>query len=120
MLAFVTQLRRIGLLAALTLALVATGFAHRIPGADEQTVAAMAAAGATIHDICGELGQSGRHGDPLCQACQIAGGADLPPLSGAVQPAVLVRQAAVTAPRENRRVARVLDPARTPQGPPLA
>lgn len=118
--AVVSQLRRMVLLAVLTLALVATGFAHRLPQADEQTVAAMAAAGATPADICGELGQTGRHADPLCQACQIASGADLPPRSGDLRPAPLLLVAEVAAPRESRRILRVLDPARSPQGPPLA
>ena len=120
MLARVMHLRQIVLLAVLTLALVATGFAHRAPSADEPTLAAMTAAGASLADLCGELGQPGRHADPLCQACQIAGGADLPPPAGALVPADLALVAASPAPRENRRVAKVLDPARTPQGPPLA
>lgn len=118
--AFVTQLHRMALLTVLALALVATGFAHRLPNADEQVVAAMAAAGASMADICGDLGQPGRHADSACQACQIVGGADLPLPTGAVLRADLVLLAVVPAPRENRRAARVLDLSRTPQGPPLA
>jgi hypothetical protein len=118
--AFVMQLHRMALLVALTLSLVATGFAHRLPDAEDQTVAAMLASGAALSDICGELALTRGHADPLCQACQIAGGADVPPLAGAVVPAALVLVAEVTAPRESRRIARVLDPARTPQGPPVA
>lgn len=120
MLALVSQLHRMVLLAVLTLALVATGFAHRSPAADDQTLAAMAAFGATAADICGELGQTGGHADPLCQACQIVGAADLPTLAGDPMPAALVLLAEVAAPRESRRIPRVLDPARSPQGPPLA
>lgn len=116
--ALVSELRRIVLLAVLVLSLVATGFAHRMPDADEDTIAAMAAAGASLADLCGELGQS-RHADPLCQACQIAGGADLPPEPGRLEPARLVLVAAIAAPRESRRIPRVLDLSRTPQGPPL-
>lgn len=107
------------LLALLTLSLVATGFAHRMPDADDQTVAAMLAAGASVADICGTAGDGSRHADPLCQACQIAGGADLPQFSGPVRPAALQLLAEVTAPRENVRAARVLDLARAPQGPPV-
>jgi len=118
--AFVMQIHRMALLAVLTLSLVATGFAHRLPNAEDQTVAAMLASGAALSDICGELAGTPRHADSLCQACQIAGGADVPPLTGAVVPAALVLVAEVTAPRESRRIARVLDPARTPQGPPAA
>lgn len=108
------------LLAVLTLSLVATGFAHHLPGTDDQTLAAMAAVGASAADICGDLGKTDHHADPLCQACHIVGGADLPAPAGAVLPAGLVLIAAVPAPRENRHVARVLDLSRTPQGPPLA
>lgn len=117
--ALVTHFRRIGLLAVLTLSLVATGFAHRMPDADVDTLVAMAAAGASPADLCGQLGQSSRHANALCQACQIAGGADLPPEPGGVEPAALVLVAAIVAPRENRRVLRVLDLSRTAQGPPL-
>lgn len=119
MLAFVSQLRRIALVALLTLSLVATGFAHRMADADDQTLAMMLAAGASAADICGEAGDGSRHADPLCQACQIAGGADLPQLSGPARPAGLVLLAEVSAPRENARAARVLDLARAPQGPPV-
>ncbi|MDZ4085999.1 MAG: hypothetical protein U1E69_04270 [Tabrizicola sp.] len=119
MLAFVTQIRRIVLLALLTLPLVASGFAHRMPDADDQTVAVMLAAGASVADICGAAGDGRRHADPLCQACQIAGGGDLPSLAGPVRPAALLLLAEVTAPRENARAARVLDLSRAPQGPPV-
>ncbi len=119
MLAFALLFRRMVLLAVLTLSLVATGYGHRVPGAEDQTVAAMVAAGASVEDICGLLGDAPRHADPLCQACQIAGGVDLPPLAGVVRPAALILLAEVTAPRESRRVPRVLDPARSPQGPPV-
>jgi hypothetical protein len=118
--AFVMQLHRMALLTVLALALVATGFAHRLPNADEQIVAAMAAAGASVADICGDLGQPGRHADSACEACQIVGGAGLPLPTGAVLPAELVLLAAVLAPRESRRAVRVLDLSRTPQAPPLA
>ena len=119
MLAIVTPLRRIVLLALLTLSLVASGFAHRMPIADDQTVAVMLAAGASVADICGAAGDGTGHADPLCQACQIACGADLPHSAGPVRPAALVLLAEVTAPRENARAARVLDLARAPQGPPV-
>ncbi|MES2813387.1 MAG: hypothetical protein V4720_00665 [Pseudomonadota bacterium] len=117
--AFVLQLHRMVVLAVLSVALVGTGFAHRAPVADEQTVAAILLSGATAADICGTLGESGRHVDPLCQACQITGGTDLPPLAPVVRPLGLTLLADVSAPRESRRVERVLDLSRTPQGPPL-
>lgn len=118
--AFVMQLHRMVLLAVLTLSLVATGFAHRLPGAEEQTAAAMLAAGATPSDICGEFAPSNGHANGRCEACQIAGGADIPPRVAAVFPAAMALVAEVTAPRESRHATRVLDPVRTPQGPPVA
>lgn len=114
------QLHRMVLLAVLTLSLVATGFAHRAPGADDMAAAQMAVVGASTGDICGELGQARRHAGSLCQACQIVGGADLLLSSGAVLKADLVLLPATPAPRQNRRTARVLDLAQPPQAPPLA
>jgi hypothetical protein len=118
--AFFAQLHRMVLLAVLTVSLVATGFAHRLPGNEDQTLAAIAAAGATVADICGQLGGSGPHAAPLCQACLITGCADLPPVAAKLLRHDLVLVAEVSAPRENLYVGRVLDPSRTPQGPPLA
>jgi hypothetical protein len=74
--------------------------------------------GCPVADICGEAGVGSRHADPLCQACQIAGGADLPQLSGAVHPAALVLLAEITRPAK-RKDAAGPGPARTPQGPPV-
>ena len=118
--ALFTYLLRMLVLAAVTLSLVATGFAHRAPDADERLAAAMVAAGASVQDICGGPGPVGGHSDPLCQACQIAGGADLPLRITLAQPAALVWLARVFAPRENKSVARVLDMSRIPQAPPVS
>ncbi len=117
---FVMQLYRMVLLAALTLSLVATGFAHRATGSEDLVAAQMAVAGVASDDICGELGQTGRHADSLCEACQLEAGADLPLSAGPLRKADLVLLAATPAPRENRRVPRVLDLSHTPQAPPLA
>ena len=109
---------RILLLALLTVALVATGWAHRMPEASGEALAFMAATGATPADFCGEVG-SGKHVDPLCQACQVAGGADLPPLVGT---AVLQERNVSTGaklPRGEVLLARVLDLSHAPQGPPV-
>ena len=75
----VLSLRQLMLLAVLTVALVATGFAHRLPSTDDTALAAYALAGGDIADLCGDLDGDGLpdHGD--CPACQIAGSADLPP-----------------------------------------
>ena len=47
----VLSLRRLMLLAVLTVALVATGFAHRLPSTDDAALAAYALAGGDIADL---------------------------------------------------------------------
>jgi hypothetical protein len=47
----VLSLQRLVLVAALTVALVATGFAHRLPSTDDASLAAYALAGGDIADI---------------------------------------------------------------------
>ena len=114
------SLHRVVLFAALTLALVATGFAHRMPGAQDEAVAYAVANGLSLADLCGgDFGDAGAHAPP-CLACQIAGSADLPPASGHLIRLELAFHARIIAPRESRAVAAVLDPAHTPQGPPVA
>jgi hypothetical protein len=116
----VLSLRRLMLLAVLTVALVATGFAHRLPSTDDAALSAYALAGGDIAELCGDLDGDGLpdHGD--CPACQIAGGADLPPASPTLRNADLAFVAQVVAPRESRAVRAVLDPARGLRAPPLA
>jgi hypothetical protein len=116
----VLSLQRLVLVAALTVALVATGFAHRLPSTDDAALAAYALAGGDIAELCGDLDGDGLpdHGD--CPACQIAGGADLPPTTLTLRDADLAFVAQVVAPRESRAVRAVLDPARGLRAPPLA
>ena len=110
-------LQRALFLVALTVALVATGFAHRTPSAADQSLALALANGATLEDLCADGDQ---HQGPGCLACQITGAADLPPVRGDLQKLELVFLATVTAPRESRTSPRVLDPANAPQGPTTA
>jgi len=117
--AFMTLHRAI-LLVVLTVALVATGFAHRLPSAADQSLALALANGATLDDLCADGKAGGQHQGPGCLACQIAGAADLPPLPGELQRLELVFLATVTAPRESRIALRVLDLSNAPQGPPTA
>lgn len=114
------SLRRLMILAALSIALVATGFAHRIPSADETAMQAFLVAGGEPSILCGEMDGDGLpdHGD--CPACQIVGGADLPPSTLGLHDTELIFVAAVVAPRESRAVRGVLDPARGLRAPPLA
>lgn len=110
---------RMALLVILSVALVATGWAHRGPDLGDEARAFLIATGSTPADLCG-TGKDAAHSDPLCQACQIAGGAVLPTLAETPRPLPLVTLAFVGAPGENLIAARVLDLARPPQGPPSA
>jgi hypothetical protein len=115
-----SSLHRALLLIALTVALTATGFAHRMPTADDEALAFALANGVSLADLCaGDLDGDGSR-DPHCMACQIAGTADLPPVTPGLIDLELAFVARVIAPRESRAIARVLDPAHTPQAPPVA
>ena len=115
----VQMLHRAVLLAVLTVALVATGFAHRMQADQDEALAFALQNGVSLADICGDLGKT-PHSGSECQACQISGTADLPPLTGARIDLELAFHADVIAPREIRAVALSVDPAHRPQGPPVA
>ena len=116
----VLSLRRLMLLAVLTVALVAPGFAHRVPSTSDASLAAYMLAGGEIADLCGDLDGDGLPDHADCPACHIAGGADLPPAILTLRDADLAFVAQVTAPRESCAVRAVLDPARGLRAPPLA
>lgn len=120
MIRLLISLHRAVLVAAISFALVATGFGHRLPtAADEQALAYAAETGISLADLCGgDLGKA--HPGTDCLACQIAGSASLPPLTGVRIDVELAFQAAVVAPQEVRGAARTTDPAHRPQGPPVA
>lgn len=112
-------LHRVALLVALTVALVATGFAHRVQADQEEALAFALQNGVSLSDICGDMGKS-LHPGTECQACQIAGAVDLPKLTGPRIDLELAFQAEVVAPREVRALVHPVDPAHRPQGPPVA
>jgi hypothetical protein len=114
------RMHRLVLLVTLTVALVATGFGHRMPAPEDEALAFALANGATVADFCGGDAEADGTRDPHCLACQIAGSADLPPTTQTLIDLDLAFVAATVAPRESRALARVLDPANTPQGPPAA
>lgn len=107
----------LALVAVLTLALVATGLAHRLPN---PAMEAYAAAGGDLNDLCGGTdGTSDMQGSD-CPACHIAGAVILPSPAPAVRAADLVFVAEVVAPRESRALRHLDDPTRASRGPPLA
>jgi hypothetical protein len=119
------SLFRFAVLAVLTLALVATGAAHRMPkvsdlAAADRALAFVAATGATAADICGDTGSASRHTDSLCQACQIAGSFFLPDQSDGLQKLDLARLTDTVAPKGRWWVPRSLQSANLAQGPPVA
>lgn len=113
-------IRGVGLIALLTVALVATAFAHRLPSASDIAIEAYGIAGVDISDICGDGGADGKAAHPDCPACHIVGSVMMP---DALQNIVQVNYAfvaTVIAPRESRSTRSVLDPARGMRAPPLA
>jgi hypothetical protein len=121
MIRLLVSLQRVALVAAIALALVATGFAHRMPTAAEDAALAYALQnGITLADLCGgDTGQTAHPGTD-CQACQINGAAHLPPMTGVGIDVELAVHAAVVAPLAVRGAVRTSDPAHRPQGPPVA
>jgi hypothetical protein len=113
-------LQRLFLVAALAVALVATGFAHRVASPDDASLQAFLLAGGDLGDLCADADGDGvpDHGD--CPACHIVAAVDLPSTTLGLRDADLVFVAAVVAPRESRAVRVVLDPARGMRAPPLA
>lgn len=114
------RLHQTVLLTVLTVALIATGFGHRMPTAEDNALTAVLLAGGTAADFCGDLAPMGKHADANCQACQITAAADLPPAITDLQDLDLVFLAEVTAPRESRAPVHIFDPARPAQAPPVA
>lgn len=114
------RIRGVGLIALLTVALVATGFAHRLPSASDLTIEAYALAGGDISDLCGEQGADDKVTHRDCPACHIVGSAMFPDAQPTIAEVDYVFVATVVAPRESRAVRAVLDPARGMRAPPLA
>lgn len=114
------KLRYVAILVTLTLSLVATGFAHRIPTASDTLLQSYLLAGGDLAELCADDNGDGMpdHGD--CPVCHIAATADLPDAGLTVFDADLVFVAKVVAPRESRALRTVLDPARGMRAPPLA
>ena len=115
----ILHFHRAVLFAVLAVALVATGFAHRMPTPQDEALAFALANGATLADFCGDEPGTDRTA-PHCLACQISGTADLPAVQRLQITLELTFVANTVAPRESRAIALATDPAHRPQGPPVA
>lgn len=115
-----TLFHRLVLMLALIVALVATGFGHRIPSSNDSMIEAFVLSGGSLADLCADTDGNGLpdHGD--CPACHIVASADLPEADLTLRDADLAFVAKVVAPRESRALRMVLDPARGMRAPPLA
>jgi hypothetical protein len=120
MIRLLVNLHRSAVVAAIAIALCATGFAHRLPSVQDTALVAALEVWGSSGDFCGTDSSGRAHHPDVCLACQVIGSALLPPLADAALswvPPMLVK---VSAPRENRSVVRVLDVSRASQGPPAA
>lgn len=113
-------LRNWVVLTLLTIALVATGFAHRLPSADSAAMDAYVLAGGSLDDLCRDIDGDGKPDHGKCPACQIVGGAALTTGPVTLHAAALRIVATVAAPGESRAVRAVQDPAHASRAPPLA
>lgn len=112
---------RLVLLLVLATALVALGFAHRMPVIKDAELAAYVQLGGDLADLCGaDMDGDGRADQGDCPACHIVAAAMMPANSLSLHDADLILIATVVAPRESRAVRTVLDPARGMRAPPLA
>jgi hypothetical protein len=116
----IMRLHRGLLLVALTIALVGTGFAHRVTTADDQVLAFVLATGATAADICDDATPGDDHRGPSCPACQIAGGADLPAANAATLPPDFARAAGIAVAPHGGLVGHRRDHSHVQQAPPAA
>ena len=116
----VHTLQRLILVATVTVALLATGFAHRVPLANDTALRAFVLAGGDLADICADTDGDGHPDRGDCPACHIVTAADLPAADLTIHDANLAYVAKVVAPRESRAVRSVLDPALGMRAPPLA
>jgi hypothetical protein len=114
------RLHRFVLLLALTIALVGTGFAHRVSPVEDQKLAFVLATGATVADLCDDATPGGGHLGPSCLACQIAGAADLPPVLGTLARLDLNPVARIVVAGHGDPVLRRPDHSHVSRAPPVA
>lgn len=105
---------------AVAFALLATGFGHRAPTADDAMLEAYAFAHGSIGTLCGDTDGDGVANRADCPVCHIVGVASLPVADLSLHDADLILIATVVAPRINRAARRVRDPALGLRAPPAA
>ena len=115
-----SSLHRVLLLLALTVALTATGFAHRMPTDQDGALAFALANGADASDFCGGAVGGDRAKTLHCPACQIMARGDIPPESTTMINMEFAFHAPVRAPRLALAFRSIQDPAHRPHGPPVA
>lgn len=120
MVSVLMTLHRVVLFATVLVALVATGFAHRMPDVSDDAIEYALQNGISLSDLCGDDLEKSSHSAATCEACQITCASDLPPLTGMAIDLELAFHASVIAPREVRALPSSSDPAHQPQGPPAA
>jgi len=103
---------------ALTLALLAVGFAHHVPRAEDGTKFAYLLAGGTTAELCGQ--SSNEAMGKSCPACHLTATVVLPANDLPPRLAALSFERAVIAPRVNRAARMVRDPALGLRAPPIA
>lgn len=118
--AALTRLKGMVLLAVLTVALVATGFGHRLPSFQDAALEAYVSAGGVLADLCAEDGGKGGAAHVDCPVCHVVANLGPVPCRARISDADLILVATVVAPRESRALRHLPDPSRSSQSPPLA
>ena len=116
------RLKGLAVVLLLACSLLATGFAHRVPGVAQAAFQAYVLAGGGAADLCiAGTGTGGdRHGHDQCPVCHLTGSAVLPDATPGIRDADLTFLAHVVQPCESRALRMVRDPARGLRAPPLA
>ena len=114
----ISRLKALAVVVLFAGALLATGFAHRVPFAGQ---AAMLA-GVQAADLCADRAGKARdlHAHQDCPACHLVGGAVPPGGAPSLRDGNLTFVAAMVAPAESRALRAVRDPVRSLRAPPLA
>lgn len=111
---------RLTLLSLITLALMATGFAHRAPSGDEEALqAAWVMAGGNWDGFCGDPGM-GATPHVKCPACQLTDAAGPPSAPNLPQDAQLRLMATLPASPVSAPPQPIFGPALGPRAPPFA